>query len=71
MPLNRNESHAQKTMSFTSQDVFAKANYVVLQMCYCIHPVNNRTGFLVQTRIYLQSKGKTVKSTEPDDVKFQ
>lgn len=29
MPLHHNESHAQITMSFTSQDVFVRGNYTL------------------------------------------
>ena len=70
MPPHHIESHAEKTMSFTSQNVF-KRKLSRLGDVTAFTQLTTEQDFLFKLKCFFKGKGKNIKITAPDSVKFQ
>ena len=72
MPLHRNESSTQKTLTFTGLDTYVKENYSLSRERITVYTqVCNDPKISLKPEFVFIGKGVRVKLNPPQDVKFQ
>ena len=72
MPLHRNESHSQKTMSNTGQETFVKENYMLSRERVTAYTqLSTEQDVKFKPEFVFKGQGKRVKLNPPDGAHFQ
>ena len=71
MPLHRNESASQKTLSFTGQDTFVKENYMLSRERITAFTQISSDNTKIKPEFVFKGKGTRTTLNPPEGVKFQ